>query len=628
MTRRVLLLAALVAAAIVLPGLRWDTDAPLSVRSVPIAAQAGAEWESAPVDTNAVLIGLSWDDQPPASAEFQYRDDHGWSEWLELPLGEEHGPDDAYPEGHGRASDPVFLGEGIEAVRYRIEGSNPVAAELVEPERMGFSARVVQGLRTLRIDLAPEAGASTTQPTIRPRSDWDTQGCPQASEETHGMPRVRLAIVHHTTGHQSDPLAWMRSICRYHTATQGWDDTGYNFFIAPDGTIDEGRAGGIDKAIRGGHTACFNTGSTGVALLGDFAGSAPSAASIRSLEQLLAWKLDVHHVDPTSRPVVESLGNIKYPAGAMIEMNAISGHRDAQATSCPGAQCYAMLPAIRSAVDAIGGPKIYLTGPDTLIGSSERGYSPIEIGLSFSTSMSWTARIVDGAGNTVLQESGTGTSATIAWDGTRNGRNLAGGEYRLQVTGGGGARPVDEPLILGRGFTDTGGVHALDIERAADLGLTFGCNPPTNDRFCPEQAVTREQAASFLARLLHLPPAASSSGFTDHTTSVHREDIERVAALGILRGCNPPDNTQVCPKETLTRGQMAAMLVRGLSLTGPDAGFVDTTTSVFKRDIDALADSGITRGCNPPTNNRFCPNAPVLRQELASFLVRAYGLLD
>jgi hypothetical protein len=72
---------------------------------------------------------------------------------------------------------------------------------------------------------------------------------------------------------------------------------------------------------------------------------------------------------------------------------------------------------------------------------------------------------------------------------------------------------------------------------------------------------------------------------------------------------------------------MAAFLVRALGITATNGtNFLDDNTSIFETDIEKLSAAGITRGCNPPTNNRFCPNDSVTRAEMAAFLVRALGL--
>jgi hypothetical protein len=69
---------------------------------------------------------------------------------------------------------------------------------------------------------------------------------------------------------------------------------------------------------------------------------------------------------------------------------------------------------------------------------------------------------------------------------------------------------------------------------------------------------------------------------------------------------------------------MAAFLVRALGLTETDGtDFVDDDGSIFEGDIERLAAAGITRGCNPPDNDRFCPDDPITRGQMAAFLFRA-----
>jgi len=106
--------------------------------------------------------------------------------------------------------------------------------------------------------------------------------------------------------------------------------------------------------------------------------------------------------------------------------------------------------------------------------------------------------------------------------------------------------------------------------------------------------------------------------------SLFFDDVEWLAAAGITKGCNPPTNDRYCPGAGVTRGQMAAFLVRAMGLSaGPPGRFVDDDGSVFERDIEALAAAGITKGCNPPTNDRYCPGAGVTRGQMAAFLHRA-----
>ena len=183
-------------------------------------------------------------------------------------------------------------------------------------------------------------------------------------------------------------------------------------------------------------------------------------------------------------------------------------------------------------------------------------------------------------------------------------------------------------LPPGGSFTDDdGNIHEGSIEAIAAEGITRGCNPPTNDRFCPGDPVTRGQMAAFLNRALDLP-ATPIDFFVDDDGSTFEVDINRLASAGITRGCDPPDNDRFCPDGFVTRGQMAAFLVRAFGYSDQGAGdlFIDDDGSVFEGDIDKLGTAGVTAGCNPPSNDRYCPNDPVRRDQMASFLTRALGL--
>ncbi|MDH4309669.1 MAG: GerMN domain-containing protein, partial [Acidimicrobiia bacterium] len=181
-------------------------------------------------------------------------------------------------------------------------------------------------------------------------------------------------------------------------------------------------------------------------------------------------------------------------------------------------------------------------------------------------------------------------------------------------------------------FTDDdGSVHEPSIEAIAEVGVAKGCNPPTNDLYCPDLGVTRAQVASFLIRALSLdgPIPVGPDAFADDNDSVHAGDIDKLASLGIARGCDPPTNSLFCPDDTVSRGQMAAFLTRAFGYVDDDPAtdrFADDDGSVFEGDIEALAAAGVTVGCNPPTNDRFCPDNPVTRAEMATFLMRALGL--
>lgn len=166
----------------------------------------------------------------------------------------------------------------------------------------------------------------------------------------------------------------------------------------------------------------------------------------------------------------------------------------------------------------------------------------------------------------------------------------------------------------GRYVDDDRSVHQADIEAIEEMGITRGC---ATARFCPDTPVTRGQMASFLVRALSLP-AGDDRPFADTAGSIHAADIAALAAAGITTGCAPD---RYCPDDPVTRAQMAGFLVRAFELEpSQDTQFTDTTGSVHAADIAALAQAGITRGC---TTTEYCPDDPVTRAQMASFLVRA-----
>ena len=173
---------------------------------------------------------------------------------------------------------------------------------------------------------------------------------------------------------------------------------------------------------------------------------------------------------------------------------------------------------------------------------------------------------------------------------------------------------------------DDGNVHEGGIEAIAAEGITKGCNPPVNDRYCPSRSVTRGEMAVFLSRALGLA-ATGQNFFSDDNGHIFEGGINRLRAAGITQGCNPPANNRFCPDRAMTRGEMAAMLVRAFHYPASSQNrFVDDNGHIFESAINRLAAAGITAGCNPPTNNRFCPDQRITRDQMATFLTRALNL--
>lgn len=103
--------------------------------------------------------------------------------------------------------------------------------------------------------------------------------------------------------------------------------------------------------------------------------------------------------------------------------------------------------------------------------------------------------------------------------------------------------------------------------------------------------------------------------------SSFQKDINALAAAGITTGCA---TGKFCPKDNITREQMAVFLVRAFDYpTVSKDYFTDDETSSFESSINALAASGITYGC---ATGNFCPKDTVKRDQMAAFLVRALNI--
>lgn len=153
-------------------------------------------------------------------------------------------------------------------------------------------------------------------------------------------------IVHHaaTSNQLTDYTNVVRNIYLYHTQANGWSDVGYNYLIAPDGTLFAGRdpAGGAQDRVRGAHFCGQNSGTMGVCLLGDYTQAQPAAPMMLSLEHLLSWK--------THKEQLEATGQGTYSANPQLPV--IAGHQDGCSTACPGRHVYEKLPALRLGVQA------------------------------------------------------------------------------------------------------------------------------------------------------------------------------------------------------------------------------------------------------------------------------------
>jgi hypothetical protein len=355
------------------------------------------------------LVGLTWEDaaaHEPGIAVRTRRDGDGWSRWEPVGTHAEDGPDpgtdEARPEG---MANPVWAGEA-DWVQYR-------SSEALEEARLHFvntagtataADRVGTALRgavstalasvagVLGADLA---GAQEPQPGMVTRAEWAGNDCPPRSGAVYGQ--VKAAYVHHTVNlndySQDEAEQVVLGICRYHRNTNGWNDIGYNFLVDRFGTIYEGRAGGVGAAVIGAQAEGFNAQSTGIANIGTFSTVKQSSAALQAMARLIRWKLPLHG-NPTSGTVTMQSaggGTNRYASGTSVRVQRVIGHRDTNATACPGSALYAQLAELRAMVGGLAPQGIATNLAATL----DAPRSTIDYGDS--ATLSGTLRSADGA---------------------------------------------------------------------------------------------------------------------------------------------------------------------------------------------------------------------------------------
>lgn len=148
--------------------------------------------------------------------------------------------------------------------------------------------------------------------------------------------KVSKFIIHHTAtnGNLDNPEQAIRDIYHYHAITRQWGDIGYNYVVDQDGKIYEGRYGG--EGVIGAHSGPGNTGSVGIAILGNYENTPVPENIIASVSNFIGKKAKIHGIDSAGK---------SYFRGQ--EMPNIFGHKDIMSTTCPGVYLYEKLPAIR-----------------------------------------------------------------------------------------------------------------------------------------------------------------------------------------------------------------------------------------------------------------------------------------
>jgi YD repeat-containing protein len=405
------------------------------------------------------LVGVTWAAGDPAVA-LRWRLHSGWTRWSALEA------DDNVPNPQERAAarggtEPAWLPDGAIAADVRVTGGAAAARDV----------RVVvvgDGLR--RVLRGVHAGASSAEAAtgraalghVYSRHDWGANESMRRCGPSYARSNVAV-VVHHTAQTNSysagDVPGMIRADYAYHVQSRGWCDIGYNLLVDRFGRIWEGRYGGIGRAVIGAHAEGFNTGTVGVAFLGNSDGYSPSAAVRTAFERVAIYAATTWHFDPSSTVVMTSGGSPRYSAGRRVRLYRVMGHRNTGETDCPGSHLYADLSGIRSAAHSyIYAPHFTSAHVDN---APVHAPTPLTVTLRISKPAYWSVTVYDSAGRTVLVTRGVGQTAKLSWDGEHR---LAGTSLRVPVrpqtmtwtataySGRDRARPIAELFKVGVPF--------------------------------------------------------------------------------------------------------------------------------------------------------------------------------
>ena len=132
------------------------------------------------------------------------------------------------------------------------------------------------------------------------------------------IPRSKVLeyiVIHHTASTAKETV---EQIHNFHINNNGWAGIGYHFYIRKDGTVYKGR----DEKYAGAHCENYNSVSLGICLEGNFEIEKPTEKQLKSLSELL-------------QHLKQKYGNVQ-----------VVGHRDLNATACPGKNLYSKLGSV------------------------------------------------------------------------------------------------------------------------------------------------------------------------------------------------------------------------------------------------------------------------------------------
>ncbi len=378
------------------------------------------------------LVGISAEEPfaPGAQVLVRVKEEDGWTEWYPLPVSE-HLPDADEAAGIVYGTEPLLTDEAT-GVEVRID--TPGGEQVSDPSVVLLDAPVIdsdadlpdpdQGV--LPVSSVAASTVSAPMPAIITRAQWGANEA-QTRAGPKYSPTIKAAFIHHTASKNDytpeQSAAQVRNLFNWFTKGLKYSDMAYNFLVDRYGRLYEGRGGGIDKAVIGGHTAGFNDQTFAVSAIGNFQKMKPSepemAAIIDSVSSLLAWKLSMNHRDPNGTTTLVSdsaAGTSKYKPGQTANALVVGGHGDIGSTTCPGQHLENQLPAIRAAAGAKMGASMINPAAAP---SSWGAETPVRIGAVTNAPLQWSLTLRSQCGEVVRSMSGVQEAPgalSIDWD--------------------------------------------------------------------------------------------------------------------------------------------------------------------------------------------------------------------
>ncbi|HEX2025972.1 MAG TPA: N-acetylmuramoyl-L-alanine amidase [Actinomycetota bacterium] len=301
-----------------------------------------------PVD----FLAVSWDEGHEPWVRFRHRTE--WTRWTRVEHDDVQGTD-------GRTYGALVPAHGADAYQVRGDGRGVEAVAL----------NTTDGPRGLVWRTATAEATHLAQPPVVTRSQWGADeslrfdGSGEKGTRTF-YPTQKL-IVHHTVTANADPdpAATIRAIYYDHVVNRGFIDIAYNFLIDAQGRLYKGRysgphgtkhqdtitgENGAGLGVTGAHTAGYNSGTMGVAVLGNYVSTPIPGPARETLVRHLAWEAERHGLGPQATSTYTNP-----ESSAKRTTPNIAGHRAYTATQCPGERLNDALPGIRADVAALVG---------------------------------------------------------------------------------------------------------------------------------------------------------------------------------------------------------------------------------------------------------------------------------